>query len=325
MNRKPQGARLPITNCRLPIANDRPLPPISPGTWVTILALAAFVFPIRAAVIYDTVSPYHHIQVVDQDGLRTLSFDGSRETRMSIRDPLAGHFQYTEFFHLARLWNTNLNRALMIGLGGGSTQRSFLHYDPGVRIDTVEIDPVVLQVATNFFGVKLGERHRVHVMDGRVFLRRTRERFGLVVVDAYVKHRYGSQIPPHLVTREFMELAREHLTAEGVMAYNVIGTLRGPGADLLAALIRTLQEVYPQVYLFPATESQNVVLLATRTPRRLAAAELQQRANQLMRQRRVTPPGFMARLQALQSQHPPTVATAPILTDDRAPVESLAR
>jgi spermidine synthase len=278
----------------------------------------------HGAVVFDTLSPYHRVQVIDQGGVRTLSFDGSQETRMSLQNPLQGHFQYTESFHLAWLWNTNLQRVLMIGLGGGSTQRSFLHYYPAVRIDSVEIDPVVVQVATNFFGVTLGDRHQVHVVDGRMFLRRTRERYDLIALDAYVKNRYGSQMPRHLVTREFMELARERLSTDGVLAYNLIGTLHGWQSDLLAALARTLQEVFPQVFCCPVGDSQNVVLFALQSPTQLPPPDLQRRATDLLQRRTVTLPGFMQHARVLQPP-PATTARAPVLTDDRVPEGWLAR
>jgi hypothetical protein len=120
-------------------------------------------------------------------------------------------------------------------------------------------------------------------------------------------------------------LASERLTPDGVLAYNVIGSLRGHKAGLLASVVRTMQEAFPQVHLFPASESLNVVLLATRKPERRALPELQQRAGQLIRQRTVTLPGFLARLQAMQDNLPPSVGLAPILTDDHAPVEALSR
>jgi spermidine synthase len=123
--------------------------------------------PIQAAVVFETHSPFHHILVVDERGQRVLSFDGTQETRMSLRDPLQGHFGYTELFHYAWLWNTNISRVLMLGLGGGSSQRSFLHRYPQVRVQSVEIDPLVVQVATNFFHVQMSDRHRVQVEDGR--------------------------------------------------------------------------------------------------------------------------------------------------------------
>ena len=280
--------------------------------------------PIAAAVIYERTSPYHHVMVLDAGGVRTLSFDGSQETRMSLRNPLLGHFDYTEMFHLAWLWNTNIQDVLMIGLGGGSTQRSFLHYYPKVRIDSVDLDPVVVNVATNLFFVPVSERHRIHVADGRVYLRRATNDFDLIIVDAYVSNRYGSYIPPHLVTREFVESARAHLEPNGVLTYNVIGTLQGWKSDLVGALARTLYEVFPVVYYAPAASSKNVVLLACQTPEIMTGPQLQARASELIRRRVITLPTFYQRMNALgQVPFPPN--RAPILTDDHAPVESLAR
>src|SRR5437870_12449102 len=83
---------------------------------------------LQAAVVFDTFSAYHHIQVVDQGGTRTLSFNGSMETKMSPANPLQGHFEYTEYFQMPWLWIPDLSRVLMVGLGGGSTQRAYQHY-----------------------------------------------------------------------------------------------------------------------------------------------------------------------------------------------------
>ena len=84
-------------------------------------------FATRAEVIYETTSPYHHIRVMDEYGMRTLCFDASWESRMSLQDPLKGHFEYTEYFHMPWLWNPAITNVLMIGLGGGTTQRAYQH------------------------------------------------------------------------------------------------------------------------------------------------------------------------------------------------------
>ena len=72
----------------------------------------------RADLVFEVTSPYHHIRVVDENGLRVLYFDDAPESRMSMQDPLRGHFEYTEYFHMAWLWNTQLTNVLMVGLGG---------------------------------------------------------------------------------------------------------------------------------------------------------------------------------------------------------------
>jgi len=277
-----------------------------------------------AEVVYETTSPYHHIRVVDQGRVRTLCFDDATETRIEIGNPLAGHFEYTEFFHMPWLWNTNMTRVLMIGLGGGSTQLSFAHYYPQVTIHSVEIDPVVVKVAKQYFAYKENERQRVFVEDGRMFLRRTTATYDLIILDAYVQGRYGSSIPQHLATREFFELARSRLTTNGVIAYNVIGSMRGWRADIVGAIYRTLRTGFPQVYSFPAKSSQNVVLLATRAPVRASLTSLKARADDLMKTGRIALPAFKERLASFELLPPSSYGRSPVLTDDYAPVEGLA-
>jgi len=242
---------------------------------------------------------------------------------MSLSDPLQGHFEYTEHFHMPWLWNGLITNILVMGLGGGSTQRSYARYCPEVTVETVEIDPTVLQVATNFFHFKEGPRQIVHISDGRVFLRRTDKKYGVIMMDAYVQNRYGGAVPYHLATKEFFALAAEHLTTNGVMCYNVIGTLQSSRVDLVGGIYKTLKAVFPQVYSFPSKQSHNVVLLATKSPQRVDFNTLNQRAASLIYHKRITLPTFRDRLYAFRSDAPANQQLCKVLTDDFAPVDGL--
>ena len=280
--------------------------------------------PAEAAVVHEVTSPYHHIRVVDQTGFRSLCFDNATQSQVAIGSPLKGHFEYTEYFHSAWLWNARITNVLMVGLGGGTTQQAFEHYYPGITIKTVEIDPAVLQVARDYFSFKESQRQRVQVEDGRVFLRRSTERYDLIILDAYVHGRYGSAIPQHLATKEFFESVRDHLSTNGVIAYNVIGTVNDWQADLVGAIYHTLNTVYPQVYIFKAASSLNLVLVATKSPVKADLNTLRQRADYLVQTGLVRLPGFRSRVEKFHALPPPNAARSPILTDDYAPVEGLA-
>ena len=277
----------------------------------------------RAGVVFETTSAYHHIQVVDDGDVRTLCFDRTSESRMLLSNPLAGQFEYTEMFHLAWLWYGKITNVLMIGLGGASTQRAFEHDYPGVQVDTAEIDPAVLRVAKDYFHFEESTRQHVFLEDGRVYLRRTTKQFDAILVDAYAEDRYGAFIPQHLLTREFFTLAASRLTTNGVLAYNVMGNLIGWQAGLLGATYKTLKSVFPQVYLFPCRSSLNVVFITTKAREPTELSLLRTRAQFLLRENRVRLPTFSLRLSAFYSGAPPATASAPLLTDDFAPVESL--
>ena len=340
--KKPERRRglndqLPMTNSRLHIVNPRSS--INREWWFPVcwtfqaalrfgfLVLASAVFGNGPAdspkIVFEVTSAYHHIRVIDRGGLRTLSFDGSMETQMLLENPLKGHFQYTEYFHTPWLWNPQLTNVLMIGLGGGSTQRAYEHYYPEVAIDTAEIDPMVAKIARDYFHLHDSPTQRVHIADGRIFLRRSQGSYGAIILDAYVQHRYGSSIPYQLATKEFFELASNHLETNGVLAYNVIGTLHSGGTDLLGSLYKTLKAVFPEVYLFPARDTQNVVLIATKSPEKADLNLLQQRAIPLLRSRRITLPGFWNLLSAFRSFPPQNSSQCSVLTDDYAPVDGL--
>ncbi len=242
---------------------------------------------------------------------------------MSLSNPLAGHFEYTEYFQMPWLWNHDIRRVLMVGLGGGSTQRAFQHYYTNTMDDTVEIDPVVVEVAKKYFTVAETPQLRIHTNDGRVFLRQTTNVYDVILMDAYSTTRYGSSLPRQLVTKEFFTLASRHLGTNGVLAYNVIGQIQGYRATLIGSMYRTLSEVFPRVYLFPAVESQNVVFVATKSAEPFTYSRAAAEASKLMDAGTVTLPTFLFRVRSFTNKPPPNAGDSPLLTDDYAPIESL--
>lgn len=289
-----------------------------------LVVLLATTGPVAAqTVVFETTSAYHRVRVTDQAGRRTLWFNRSEETRMSLTNPLQGHFEYVEYFLLPRVWHPGLTNVLLIGLGGGSAQRLWPQYCPATTVDTVEVDPVVRQIARDYFRFEEGPRQRLFLEDGRQYLRRNTTRYGAIILDAYTEGRYGASLPYHLATQEFFTLARDHLDPEGVLAYNVMGSLGGWRADIVGALYRTLKAVFPHVYLFPATESQNVVLLATRGDQPVTSAWLNQQARTLYQSGKLLLPTLGTRLAAWHPDPPPAFERCPVLTDDYAPVDGL--
>jgi spermidine synthase len=305
--------------------STRPSP--IPARWLLALAVLLCAWSGRAQsekkVVFERISQYHHIQVYDEEGIRTLSFNGSWETKMSLADPLTGHFEYTEYFQMPFIWNPDIKHVLMAGLGGGSTQRAYQHYFTNVMVDTVEIDPAVVEVAEKYFHVTNSSALRMHTNDARQFLRRTTNTYDVILMDAYSTTRYGSSLPPQLTTKEFFTMASEHLTTNGVLGYNVIGQITGSRENLVAALFKTMKEVFPQVYFFPAEESQNVVFIATKDQVPVTWSQVQQEGNARIRSGTVTLPTFAARMKNFVNRPPPSAATSKILTDDYSPIESL--
>jgi len=84
-----------------------------------------------------------------------------------------------------------------------------------------------------------------------------------------------------------------------------------------------MKTVFPQVYLFPATDSMNVVVIGTKSSTASTLPVLQQKAVELIKKGRIKLPSFKMRLAAFRSAAPPTSSQSPVLTDDYAPIDGL--
>jgi spermidine synthase len=297
-----------------------------PAKWLLCMAVLLCAASSQARqgkkVVFERISQYHHIQVYDEDGVRTLSFNGSWETKMSLADHLTGHFEYTEYFQMPFIWNPDIKTVLMAGLGGGSTPRAYQHYYTNVMVDMVEIDPAVVEVAEKYFNVTNNSTLRMHTNDARVFLRNSTNKYDVILMDAYSTGAYGSSLPAQLTTKEFFKIADEHLTTNGVLGYNIIGQLAGSRERLVAALYNTMQEVFPQVYMFPVPEeSQNIVFIATKSDQFTTWNRVQDNADALMHSGQVKLPSFATRAKNFVNHPELAVTNKFILTDDNSPIE----
>lgn len=225
-------------------------------------------------------------------------------------------FRYQGIFlaaaNLARLdpaEQTGANeRALLIGGGAFVFPRAFLRKYPDARMDAVEIDPALTDIARTYFFLRGEPRMSISNLDGRVFLQKSETSYDIVYVDAFGD---ALHIPFHLSTVEMAELISRHLTENGIAVVNVISAARGDGGKPLRALVRTYRQVFPHVLIFPMGGDakqdlpQNIVVVALKSK---------------------TPVPQTALADALTEYAPvqletPFDADAPVLTDDFSPVE----
>ena len=159
-------------------------------------------------ILHTKDSQYHRIAVVEDDDSRYLRFDSSFQSGMYKDDPYRTRFEYSDYLQLPLAYRPSTRRILYIGLGGGSAPKRTWRDFPATRIDVVELDPEVVDVAYEYFDVPRDPRLRVEVEDGRRFLAANEGPWDAIVIDAF----YSDSIPFHLATREFLELARSRLT-----------------------------------------------------------------------------------------------------------------
>jgi len=277
--------------------------------------------------VYEVDTPYHHLLVTDYNDsetdtyIRFLVLDTTVQSAMDLIDPNQTVFPYTDYFHLGVLLNPKIERVLFIGGGGFTGPEKFLRDYPNVTVDVVEIDPQVIWVAEHYFGVD-PSNPRLHIYndDGRLFLRRTNQKYDIIVIDAFS----SGYVPFHLMTEEFFREAENHLTSKGSVILNLVSGISAGtyGVELLQAETRTLKIVFPNVYLFAVEgpgyqQAQNIIILATLYSVHLTESDFEQLADGTT----------IVKVQGLQEDAANlftlNVTTGPILTDDFAPVETL--
>ncbi len=299
--------------------------------WILLLAISAVwtarpVTAISRKLLYDKESLYHRVIVEEENHIRYLRFDNEAiQSAVSVKDPSELVLRYTNYVHLAFLFQPDPRQILVIGLGGGTLPRKWHQDYPQAHIDAVELDPQVIKVAKEFFFFREDQRLRAIAQDGRIFVQRTSTSYDLIFVDAYL----GSRIPFHLTTQEFFQVVKKKLTTDGVVVFNLIGALLGPNSALFRSLVKTLYSVFPQVYIFPVgkvspfneQQIRNIILIATLEDRRWTREEILQQAEKLEKTGVIQAP--VSQLALTYYEEEISLNGVSILTDDYAPVEVL--
>ncbi len=255
---------------------------------------------------------YNDIYINKRRNALTMSFQLKgwhyTESVTNLRDPDDLPVAYTQMMTASVMYPRDTRRILMIGLGGGSISTYLGRAMPETEIDTVEIDPGVIDVARKFFGIKDSPRVRYLDADGRVFLTRNKKLYDLILIDAF----HGGYVPFHLLTREFYTLIKQRLAPGGAAAFNV-----HDGSKLYASTLLTLGAVFKTTDLYPSGEGEVSVVVTDETP---DADALTQKAAALQAKHsfRYGLPTLLARRKTdVKAQ----TAKGELITDDFAPVD----
>ena len=282
---------------------------------LVIAALFIWQMPVEGAdrengLLAVEQSAYAEIRVLDLGGRRHMLIDGGTHT---IVDPSTyeTQFPYAAVMDLTREFFEEPGKMLLIGLGGGSVVKNFAR--EGWQVDAVEIDPVVTQVAQEYFGLSPSEGTVFHE-DGRQFLLNRDERYDVMIIDAFG----SSSIPFHLVTQESFGLMASRLNPGGILAINTESI--GWEDLIIRSMTATLEPHFDEVQVLPTTTSEedlgNVVFLASN---RVLSRPVNERPD-------ITDLDYGRSLEfvkdrAWDNRFTPQRGDAPILTDDFNPVD----
>lgn len=183
----------------------------------------------------------------------------------------------------------------------------------GWKVDAVEIDPMVIKVAQQHFGLVASEGN-IFQMDGRQYLLRYENMYEIIAMDAFG----SSSIPFHLVTAEAFALIASRLKPEGVLAINIEAL--GWHHILVRSLAATLKKSFSQILALPTYQPPerigNIVMLASNREIKLNRPM----EGDITDLNYVLTPLYHQN-QAWSNRFAPDTREVPVLTDDLNPVD----
>ncbi len=177
------------------------------------------------------------------------------ESAVDLRDPMLPIVHYIKSVYGALFIRPEPKRMLMVGLGGAGFHHLFTAAFPDALLHTVELDPKVLELCEQHMGFKPGPKTPVTIMDGRMFIKRNREQWDWLMLDAY----RGGFVPPHLKTEEFYRECAARLSDRGIFISNLHAT-----TELYYSDLKTIQAVFPQVVIFETAGRGNVIAVGVK-------------------------------------------------------------
>ena len=195
-------------------------------------------------------SVYGNLAVVQTEGTRSLFENGL--AAFHVPDPAAAE----EAVHFALLQHPAPKSLLLIGGGVNGSLSQALQHPSLERIDYVELDPAVLDLALEYFpaawaALRADPRVHVHNTDGRLFLQTTNLRFDVLIVN--LPEPQTAQLN-RFFTLEFFQEAASKLTPAGVFSFQLKASedyISPDLAEFLRCIDNTLRQVFPEVATIP--------------------------------------------------------------------------
>ena len=260
-----------MTNGEKQIVDNVQLPrPIPVWPFVLILLLLVGVSyltrkPQPADLELERSSEYSHIRIRKKGSVRTLIFvrDNGKEvveSRMDMDRPHELQLPYSQAMFASHFYLPQPKRVLIVGLGAGSMVRFLQHHQPELKIDAVDIDPVVVEIAEAYFGTRSGEGTNIITADAFVFLKETKHKYDVIYMDAFLKPAVDtdqSGVPQRLKTIEFFRSIQAKLTAQGLVVFNLNINDNTPQD------IETIEQAFVAMHVFTCA-SKNLAVVALR-------------------------------------------------------------
>lgn len=249
------------------------------------VAFEGFGFGPTGVLELDVKSDYSHIRIRRANTVRTMAFvrdtgEEALESQVDLNAPHELRFAYLQHMFLSYVFRPQQEKVLIVGLGGGSMVHFLKRYDPAVQVEVVEIDPVVVRLADQYFGVRSADNVKIITADAFEYLATTPSQYDVIYMDAFLKpsrETDSTGVPLRLRTIRFYQAVQKKLTPGGLVVFNL-----NPHAEIRAD-VQMIRAAFPQTYLFALPGQWGLVAVAALSATREPVPDMLRRAVELDR------------------------------------------
>ncbi|MFZ3070053.1 MAG: fused MFS/spermidine synthase [Anaerolineaceae bacterium] len=268
-------------------------------------------------LIFESESAYNYIQVLQSGDFRFLRLNEGQgmhsiyhPSQLFYRGPWSQAL-VAPYFNPPGSVGTKVDNIAILGLAAGTTARQANTVYPEARVDGFEIDPEIIQVGKDWFGMDLPNL-TTYAEDARWGIAHSNNTYNIISVDAY----RPPYIPAHMVTVEFFQIVYSKLEESGVMVINVGRS--STDRTLVDTISGTVAQVFPKVYAMDLPDSYNTILFATKN----TDTGWDYFAQNMGTIEAIQPDSLLSQAMNLTMEGKAEVGTSTmIFTDDKAPIE----
>lgn len=166
--------------------------------------------------------------------------------------------------NLQRVWDKALQEIslvktesiLVLGMGGGSSIELLREkYGYTGKITAVELDPVIVEIAEEEFGIRNGRDLKIHCMDAVDYVEKRVKKSDLILIDIFI----DAHVPPAILSYDFWKNTASKTNINGTIIFNAF-----TDDDTLTDISNWLQSWHFQVKIKKKINGANTMLYAKR-------------------------------------------------------------